>query len=112
MRYSEIRLLQWQQVDFASGMLTVGKSKSPTGTGRAIPLNSRILSVLEMWAARFPGRQPTHFVFASEKYGAAGRTDIFGFTDGVVIYDRDPSRPMGDWKESWEKAKHNAREQF
>ena len=108
MRYSEIRLLRWRQVDFAARMLTVGKSKSPTGTGRAIPLNSRILSVLEMWAARFPGRQPAHFVFASEKYGAAGQTDTFGFTAGLVIYDKDPTRPIGDWKEAWEKAKQRA----
>ena len=108
MRYSEIRLLRWRQVDFAAKMLTVGKSKSPTGTGRAIPLNSRILSVLEMWAARFPGRQPAHFVFASEKYGAAGQTDTFGFTAGLVIYDKDPTRPIGDWKEAWEKAKQRA----
>ena len=108
MRYSEIRLLRWRQVDFAARMLTVGKSKSPTGTGRAIPLNSRILSVLEMWAARFPDRQPAHFVFASEKYGAAGQTDTFGFTAGLVIYDKDPTRPIGDWKEAWEKAKQRA----
>ena len=53
MRYSEIRLLSWRQVDFGAKILTVGKSKSPTGTGRAIPLNARIRSVLEMWAAQF-----------------------------------------------------------
>ena len=86
----------------------MGKSKSPTGTGRAIPLNSRILSVLEMWAAQFPGRHPTHFVFAREKYGAAGEEDSFGFTAGPVVYDTDPTRPIGDWKEAWEKAKKSA----
>jgi integrase len=43
----EIRLLQWRQVDFAAKILTVGKSKT-------IPLNSRIVSVLEMWASQFP----------------------------------------------------------
>ena len=40
MRYSEIRLLQWQQVDLAARALTVGKSKSDFGTGRVLPLNS------------------------------------------------------------------------
>jgi integrase len=108
MRYSEIRLLRWQQVDFAARMLTVGKSKSQTGTGRAIPLNSRILGVLQMWAARFPDRQSEHFIFASEKYGAVGQPDTFGFTAGVAVYDRDPTRPIGDWKEAWEKAKQRA----
>jgi integrase len=108
MRYSEIRLSCWKQLDFAARILTVGKSKSPTGTGRAIPLNNRILSVLEMWAAQFPSRQPAHFVFPSEKYGAAGEEDSFGFTAGPVVYDTDPTRPIGDWKEAWEKAKERA----
>jgi integrase len=108
MRYSEIRLLRWRQVDFAARILTVGKSKSPTGTGRAIPLNHRIFSLLEMWAARFPDRRPEHFVFASEKYGAAGEEGSFGFTAGIVIYGTDPTRPIGDWKEAWERAKQRA----
>jgi integrase len=108
MRYSEIRLLSWRQMDFAARILTVGKSKSPTGTGRAIPLNARIRSVLEMWATQFPDRQPAHFVFPREKYGAAGREDSFGFNAGPVIYDTDPTRPIGDWKEAWEKAKERA----
>ena len=105
MRYSEIRLLQWKQVDFASKIIKVGKSKTETGTGRAIPLNPRILNVLEMWAAQFPERKPDHFIFPFEKYGAAGEEDNFGFTTGVVIYDTDPTRPIGDWKEAWEAAK-------
>jgi integrase len=108
MRYSEIRSLRWRQLDFVARILTVGKSKSPTGTGRAIPLNNRILSVLEMWAAQFTGRQPAHFVFPSEKYGAAGEEDCFGFTAGPVVYDTDTTRPIGDWKEAWEKAKKRA----
>jgi integrase len=89
-------------------ILTVGKSKSPTGTGRAIPLNNRIFSVLEMWAAQFPSRQLTHFVFPSEKYGAAGADHSFGFTAGPVVYDTEPTRAIGNWKEAWEKAKERA----
>jgi integrase len=110
MRYSEIRLLRWRQVDFAARILTVGKSKSPTGTGRAIPLNARIRTVLEMWAAQFSGRHLTHFVFPHERYGAAGEENSFGFTAGPVVYDTDPSRPIGNWKEAWEKAKARAGE--
>lgn len=107
MRYSEIRLLQWKQVDFSAKILIVGKSKTQTGTGRAIPLNARILSVLEMWAAQFPSRQPNHYVFPFEKCGAKGELNTFGFT-AVVIYDTDPARPIGDWKEAWEKARERA----
>lgn len=110
MRYSEIRLLRWRQVDFVARILTVGKSKSPTGTGRAIPLNARIRSVLEMWATQFPRCQPAHFVFPHEKYGAEGEENSFGFTAGAVVYDTDPSRPIGNWKEAWEKAKARAGE--
>jgi integrase len=108
MRYSEIRLLQWRQIDFRGKTLTVGKSKTPTGSGRTIPLNARILAPLEMWAAQFPDLQPSHFVFPFEKCGAKGEEEIFGFTAEVIFYDTDPNRPIGDWKESWEKARQRA----
>jgi integrase len=108
MRYSEIRLLQWKQVDFAATLLTVGKSKTQTGTGRAIPLNSRIIGLLEMWAAQFPKRQSNHYVFPFEKCGANGKEETLGFAGGTVIYNTDPARPIGDWKEAWEKAKERA----
>jgi integrase len=108
MRYSEIRLLRWIQVDFAAKVLTVGRSKTQTGAGRSIPLNNRIFGVLEMWAARFPTRQPAHFIFPSERYGAAGREENFGFTASPVVYETDPTRAIGDWKEAWEKARDRA----
>jgi integrase len=108
MRYSEIRLAQWKQVDFVSKIIKVGKSKTETGTGRAIPLNPRIMSVLEMWAEQFPQREADHFIFPFEKYGAGGQDDAFGFTGGVVVYETDPTRPIGDWKEGWESAKKRA----
>lgn len=106
MRYNEIRLLQWNQVDFATKFLKVGKSKTATGTGRAIPLNGRILNVLEMWAAHFPERHLDHYEFPFEKYGAKGEEDSFGFTAGPIVYATEPKRHVGDWKEAWEKAKN------
>ena len=108
MRYNEVRLLQWKQIDFDGKALTVGKSKTPTGTGRVLKLNARILNVLEMWAAQFSNRKPEHYVFPFEKCGANGEEDSFGFTAGVVYYDTDPARPIGDWKEAWEKARERA----
>jgi integrase len=60
MRYSEIRLLRWKQVDFNSHSITVGKSKSDAGTGRVIPVNARAWTVLEFWAGNFPDPHPTH----------------------------------------------------
>jgi integrase len=105
MRYSEIRLLRWQQVDLAARSLTVGKSKTDSGTGRMIPLNTRATAVLEFWASNFPERQPAHYVFPSERYGAAG--DDFK----ACVYQTDPSKPIGRWKEAWEAAKMRAKVQ-
>jgi integrase len=105
MRYSEIRLLRWHQVDFGTRMLTVGKSKSDSGTGRGIPLNTRAAAVLDFWASNFPERQPADCVFPSERYGAAGDK----FTP--CSYQTDPTKPIGRWKEAWEAAKTRAKVQ-
>ena len=61
-----------------------------------------------MWAAQFPDREPTHYLFPFEKCGARGEEDTFGFTAGVIFYGTEPTRPIGDWKEAWEKAKERA----
>jgi len=108
MRYREIRLLRWKQLDFAAKMLTVGKSKTRTGTGRVIPMNSRILSILEMLAAQFTDRHPDHYVFPFERCGAKGQEESFGFTAEVIFCGTDTTRPIGDWKEAWEKARERA----
>lgn len=98
MRYSELRLLRWQQIDLKSCTLTVGHSKTESGTGRLLPLNDRAVAILGFWAGLFPEREPTHFVFPAERYGASG--------DGKpVTYDTDPTKPIGRWKEAWESAK-------
>src|SRR5262249_171456 len=89
----------WSQIDFGVATVTVGKSKTMTGTGRTIPLNSRVLGVLKLWASQFPSRRPEQFVFPSERYGAAGD----GFE--AYAYDTDPSKPIRAWKTAWEAAK-------
>jgi integrase len=107
MRYSEIRLLQWRQIDFGRQVLTVGQSKTDAGTGREIPMNSRLKQVLEFWAANFPHRKPNHYVFPFERYGGKGEDEKFGF-NGSIVYNCDPMKPIGDWKEGWEAAKKRA----
>jgi Phage integrase family len=102
MRHGEIRLLQWKQIDFANRSLIVGKSKTQNGSGRTIPLNSRLLAVLEMWAAHFPARNPEDYVFPAERYGAG--TDNFK----ACTYGTDATKPINDWKEAWEGAKQRA----
>jgi len=107
MRYSEIRLLQWNQIDFTRCEVRVGKSKTECGEGRVIPLNQRFRTVLEFWAERFPQRKPNQFVFPAERYGGRGREESFGFS-GTSVYSIDVSKPIGDWKEAWEAAKKRA----
>ena len=101
MRYSELRLLTWGQVDLNTCTLTVGHSKTESGTGRLLPLNDRAVAILDFWASLFPLREPSQFVFPAERYGASG--------DGAtVVYASDPTKPIGRWKEAWESAKIRA----
>jgi integrase len=72
MRYSEIRLLTWKQVDFFGNRIRVGKSKTEYGEGRATAMNDRCLQVVTIWSEAFRKREPEHYVFPTEKYGAAG----------------------------------------
>jgi integrase len=102
-RYSELRLLKWEQIDFAARTLRVGASKTEAGAGRVLPLNDRAFAVLSFWAGLFPGREPNHCVFPTERYGAAGN----GFKNPHT-YNSDPTKPIGRWKEAWESAKIRA----
>jgi len=61
------------------------------------------MASLRFWAEQFPTRQPNHYVFPSERYGASG--DEFK----ACVYSTDPLKPMARFKASWEKAKREAR---
>jgi integrase len=108
MRYSELRLLKWEQADLVGRTLTVGASKTEAGAGRMIPLNDRAFAVLGFWASLFPGREATHYVFQFEKYGLAQRKDMRRGITSVCVHSTDPTRPIGRWKEAWEAAKIRA----
>ena len=99
MRYSELRLLHWHQLDLERQTVRVGKSKTEAGTGRMIPLNDKATTVLKFWAEQFPDREPEHYVFPSERYGAGG--DTFK----SVVYNVEPTKAIGSWKEAWESVK-------
>ena len=103
-RFNTIRTLQWGNIDFANRCLKFGKDKTPSGTGRTVPLNHRAVETLTFWAQQFPNRQPEHYVFPLEKCGKSGTEESFGFTR-EVIYKTDPLQPIGDVKEAWEGAK-------
>jgi integrase len=101
-RFGVIRTLQWGSVDFENRCLRWGKDKTASGTGRIIPLNQRAMAALGFWATHFPAREPEHYVFPTERYGAAG--DVFS----AKAYDSDPTKPIGSIKEAWEAAKLRA----
>lgn len=64
--------MEYAAVDLTGCMLTVGHSKTPSGTGRLIPLNDWAAAILRFWASLFSFREPNHFVFPAERYGASG----------------------------------------
>jgi integrase len=102
-RYGVLRTLQWKRVDFSNQCLQFGKDKTASGSWRTVPLSPRAMATLRFWAEQFPSRQPEHYVFPSERYGASGDE----FT--ACVYSTDPEKPMARFKASWEKAKRDAR---
>jgi integrase len=102
MRYSELRQLRWTNVDLPGRSLRVGKSKTESGEGRTIPLNDRAFALLRFWAGLFPNRQSEHYVFPSERYGAAG-DDFLPCSHSV-----DPTKAIGSWGVAWAAAKRRA----
>jgi integrase len=67
MRSGEITGLTWGQVDLDGRAITVGRAKTPSGTGRQIPMNDdlfRVLSEHAGWFTRkFGGLPSEHYLF-------------------------------------------------
>ena len=103
MREGEIRRLRWDQVNFDSRTITVGKAKTAAGTGRAIPMNDRLTLAMRTWANRFPARESSHYVFPAEQYGRPGTKSKKPGT-----YHADPTTPIGSWKTAWKNARTKA----
>jgi integrase len=94
-RDAEIPNLQWDRVDLAKAILTVGDSKTEAGEGRTIPLNSVLLEAMVEYAKwytkRFGTIQPKWYVFPFGK-----------------PRPNDPTRPMVTLKTSWGNVRKNA----
>jgi integrase len=99
LRYSELRLLRWNQIALEKHTLSVGRSKTSSGDGREVPLNQAAQAVIEFWSSNFPNRNGDDFVFPSERYGASG--DEFK----PCTYEVDPTKPITSWKVGWQNAK-------
>ena len=99
LRSGELRTMQWRQVDWIEHMLMVGRSKTKEGEGRMVPLNEEALEALTEWRRCFDNPLPDHYIFPTEKYGFAGEA---GHLRGeIMVYDRDPEKPIGSWKVAW-----------
>jgi hypothetical protein len=53
-------------------------------------------------------REPTEYVFTFEKCSARGKRRYVRLSVPSIFYGTEPMRPIGDWKEAWEKAKERA----
>jgi integrase len=67
MRSGEIASLTWGQVDLTERIITVGRAKTSSGTGRQIPMNEALFKVLSIHVAwfikRFREAKPEYFIF-------------------------------------------------
>ena len=96
MRAGEALSLTWQQVDLMGRTITVGRAKTASGTGRTIPINDDLASVLASHWAGFVKAcgQPEldHYLFA---YGSP--------------LPCDPKRHVTDIKHGWKKLRERAK---
>ncbi|SPE40372.1 hypothetical protein SBA3_3730014 [Candidatus Sulfopaludibacter sp. SbA3] len=66
MRSGEITSLTWGQANLDSRVITVGRAKTPSGTGRQIPMNHELFKVVSEHARwftkKFEALQPEHYL--------------------------------------------------
>ncbi len=89
MRVGEALSLTWGQVDLMGKTLTVGRAKTSNGTGRAIPINDDLASVL--------AAHRTEFVKSFGEPDVAHHLFAWGSP-----LPTDPTRPVSDLKHGWE----------
>jgi integrase len=98
MRAGEIVSLTWGQVDLAGRVLTVGRAKTSSGTGRQIPMNQELFEVLSAHAAWFTSRfgttDPGHHLFPFGK-----------------PIPSDPTKPVTDISSAWDSLRTSAKVQ-
>ena len=95
MRAGEITSLTWGRVDFARRVVTVGRAKSSSGTGRQIPMNCDLVAVLsahaDWFTQRFGPTAPEHYLFPFGK-----------------PTPNDPTRPITDISGAWDALRKRA----
>jgi integrase len=95
MRSGEILSLTWGQVDLLNRVVTVGKAKTSSGTGRTIPMNDQLAGVFtshRAWfAIGFGEPLPEQYLFPS----------------GAPV-PKDPSKPVLEVKTAWNNLRRNS----
>jgi integrase len=94
MRSGELTGAAWGQVDFDRRVLTVGRAKTSSGTGRMIPMNGDLFALLSMHAAWF-----------TEKFGTA-EPEHYLFPFGSV--PNDPTHPTTTLKTAWDSIRKDS----
>jgi integrase len=88
MRAGEILGLRWAQVDFQKRIISVGRAKTSSGTGRQIPMNGELCDLLadhaKWFAISFGATQDAFYLFP---WGSPAPTD--------------PTRPTTTMKKAW-----------
>jgi integrase len=105
-RRSELRAVQWRNVDFINRTLEIPKSKTGAGV-RVIPLNhesSDALLRLRRRAELFGPVEPSHYVFAAFRpkfrfHNCTGKRG--GTLENMELSLFDPTRPIGSWRTAW-----------
>lgn len=95
MRSGEILGLTWGQIDFVRRVVTVGRAKTVSGTGRQIPMNSDLFTILsahaDWFTNRFERTEPEHYLFPFGKPTPA-----------------DPAKPITDVTGAWDALRKRA----
>lgn len=95
MRSGEITSLTWGQVNMEKRILSVGRAKTPSGTGRQIPMNRDLYQVLsahhDWFMKRFGELKPEQYLFP------------FGSP-----MPADPNRPITDISGVWDNVRKEA----
>lgn len=95
MRSGEITSLTWGQVDLHRKVVTVGRAKTSSGTGRQIPMNDELFMVLsahaQWFTEKFTATKPEHYLFP---FGKPAPTD--------------PTRPTTTLKTVWSSIREEA----
>jgi len=98
MRSGEFTGLTWSQVDMERRILTVGRAKTSSGTGRQIPMNEELFQVVAAHAEWFTG-----------KFGET-QSEYYLFPFGRPV-PHDPTKPTTTLKTSWSNLRKEAKVQ-